>query len=250
MLWPQRPRFLVAKPPELPRLFAEFTAATTSKLSPETSPSVQRSVIGERSEAIYSAIGAPIGVWPVQVGDLPIEQAINQPTRQPTWQPTRQPTRLPIRRSGWSAVCGVGLWAMLGLAACSGPIALAPFPSRPDTVTPGSLLGPFDGLVIDQGTTNPVAGALVIGTWAFETATGLTTPEASYTETTQTSSDGSYQIPKLPAARYQTGLLRSAKTASGSKNSSPVSRMPSTWCSSVPARRCDALPRPRSCRLP
>jgi hypothetical protein len=102
----------------------------------------------------------------------------------------------------WGAV------SLLGLAACSGPIALAPFPARPDTVVPGSLLGPFDGQIVDQGTTNPVAGALVLGTWAFETPAGLAAPEASYTESTLTANDGSYRLPALPVGRYQPALLR------------------------------------------
>ncbi len=205
MLWPQRPRFVVAKQPELPRIFAELPAATTAKLSPETGSFVQRSLLRERSEAICSAIGSAIGVGAAREGDLPIEQAIEQAINQ---RPSQSQPRSPIKRSAWSAVCGIGLCGLLGLGACSGPIALAPFPSRPDTVTPGSLLGPFDGLVIDQGTNNPVAGALVVGTWAFESAAGIATPEASYTATTQTGSDGAYQLPRLPGGRYQQGLLR------------------------------------------
>lgn len=103
-----------------------------------------------------------------------------------------------------------GLWlgGLLGLAACAGPIALAPFPLRPDTVVPGSLLGPFDGQVVDQGTNNPIAGALILGTWAFETPAGLAIPDSSYTESTLTGNDGSYRLPKLPSARSQPALLR------------------------------------------
>lgn len=108
-----------------------------------------------------------------------------------------------------AAACrAVGLWGLLGLSACAGPIALAPFPIRPDTVIPGSLLGPFDGQVVDHASGNPIAGALVLGTWAFETPAGLAIPEASHTESTQTGNDGNYLLPKLPAGQSQPALLR------------------------------------------
>ena len=51
-------------------------------------------------------------------------------------------------------------------------------------------------------------GALVLGSWAFETPAGLATPDSSYTESTLTGNDGSYRLPKLPGGRSQPALLR------------------------------------------
>ena len=119
-----------------------------------------------------------------------------------------------VRRTGpsrgaLSVACrAAGLCGVLGVLACAGPVAVAPFSLRPDTVVSGSLLGPFDGQVVDQGTNNPIAGALVLGTWAFETPAGLATPDSSYTESTLTGNDGSYRLPKLPGGRSQPALLR------------------------------------------
>jgi hypothetical protein len=62
--------------------------------------------------------------------------------------------------------------------------------------------------VVDQGTGNPIPGALVIGSWAFETPAGLSTPEASHTKSTQTGSDGGYRLPSLPTGQYRPALLR------------------------------------------
>lgn len=106
------------------------------------------------------------------------------------------------------ALRAAGLCGSLALGACAAPIAVAPFPARPDTVIPGNLRGPFDGQVVDQGTGNPIAGALVLGSWAFESAAGLPTPEAAYTESTLTGNDGNYRLPILPASRLQSALLR------------------------------------------
>ncbi|HND10488.1 MAG TPA: hypothetical protein PKL17_09850 [Pseudomonadota bacterium] len=106
-------------------------------------------------------------------------------------------------------VFGLGLWAMLfGLAGCMGPVAKASFAKRLGSGEAGNLLGPFDGLVIDQSTSNPLASALVVGTWAFQETGGLAVPESSYTVTAVTGSDGSYSLPSLPAGRQFAGLLR------------------------------------------
>lgn len=185
MLWPLRPPHLEPAPPGQPSPFARLAGAAASKM-PTAGLSSRAPAIG-RPLAIGLAIASRPGV-----------------------APTAGSARC---RAGFAGVLrAVGLWgvlcgALLG-AACSGPIALAPFPARPDTVIPGSLLGPFDGQVVDQGTGNPIAGALVLGSWAFETPAGLSTPETAYTDSTLTGNDGSYRLPKLPSARLQSGLLR------------------------------------------
>ncbi|MFO0574616.1 MAG: hypothetical protein U1A78_11490 [Polyangia bacterium] len=90
---------------------------------------------------------------------------------------------------------------------CAGGVARAPFPARPDTVVPGSLNGPFDGVVLDQSTNEPVAGALVLASWAFEDAQGLLTPSASYSTSVITEVDGSYRLPLLPRAQSRPSAL-------------------------------------------
>ena len=59
------------------------------------------------------------------------------------------------------------------LSACGPVVENAPFSARPDTLRPGDLLGPFDGLVVDSETDRPLAGAAVSGAWAFERGIGL-----------------------------------------------------------------------------
>lgn len=95
------------------------------------------------------------------------------------------------------------------LAGCSGGVVRAPFPARPDTVVPGSLAGPFDGVVLDQGTSEPIAGALVLASWAFESPRGLLSPYAGYSTSVVTEIDGTYRLPALPRSQsHPSSLLR------------------------------------------
>jgi hypothetical protein len=71
----------------------------------------------------------------------------------------------------------------------------APFAVRPDTLQPGDLLGPFDGIVVDMETERPIASATVAGSWAFERGTGLTGPAAVREFSIETNADGRYRIP-------------------------------------------------------
>lgn len=82
-------------------------------------------------------------------------------------------------------------------AGCGPIIDRAEFPARPDTLRPGDLLGPFDGVVLDSDTERPVTGAVVAGSWAFERGVGLSGPMAAHEYVTQTGADGRYRIPKL-----------------------------------------------------
>jgi len=96
----------------------------------------------------------------------------------------------------------------LSSSGCTGVVAQAPFRLRPDTTHWGSLKGPFDGHIFDQGTTNPISGAMVIGTWAFESEAGPAVPVASYSVNVLSGSDGSYSIPELPLSQQRSALLR------------------------------------------
>lgn len=84
------------------------------------------------------------------------------------------------------------------LAACSGArVRNAPFRARPDSVKPGTLLGPFDGRVVDASTGDPVAGALVYASWSFQAGYGFTTPAGHREQITSTDANGRYEIPRL-----------------------------------------------------
>ncbi|MEO5767959.1 MAG: hypothetical protein ABIS92_06375, partial [Polyangia bacterium] len=90
------------------------------------------------------------------------------------------------------------------VAGCGPLVERAPFPSRPDSVRPADLLGPYDGKVIDADSERPIAGALVVGSWAFERGIGVSGPLAAEEFVTQTGVDGRYAIPRL--RRLPTGL--------------------------------------------
>jgi hypothetical protein len=86
----------------------------------------------------------------------------------------------------------------LGLGAACGPIVeRAPFSYRPDTMSPGDLLGPFEGIVVDADTDHPLAGAVVAASWAFERGIGLVGPAGSEEILTETGADGRYRLPAL-----------------------------------------------------
>lgn len=91
------------------------------------------------------------------------------------------------------------------LAAACGPMVERPsFPSRPDSVRPGNLLGPYDGTVLDADTERPIAGALVAASWAFERGIGVPGPIDAEEVVTQTGADGRYSIAML--GRLPAGL--------------------------------------------
>jgi hypothetical protein len=92
------------------------------------------------------------------------------------------------------------LWGFLlstFLAGCAGPVATAPFPARNDTSYPGDLLGAFDGRVVDAASGKPLPSAVVFASWGFETGRGLTAPAGAASVSTETDSDGRYEIPRL-----------------------------------------------------
>jgi hypothetical protein len=94
---------------------------------------------------------------------------------------------------------------LLALAGACGPIVeRAPFSYRPDTMSPGDLLGPFEGIVVDADTDRPLAGAVVSASWAFERGIGLVGPAGSEEVLTETGADGRYRLPAL--AKLPSGL--------------------------------------------
>jgi hypothetical protein len=89
-------------------------------------------------------------------------------------------------------------------AGCAPPAARpAPFRARPDSADVGSLLGPFNGRVIDTATNNPVAGALVYATWSLERGDGLPAAAGFREHVASTDSNGGYRIPLLTSLAGQ-----------------------------------------------
>ena len=84
------------------------------------------------------------------------------------------------------------------VSSCGPVVENAPFSARPDTLRPGELLGPFDGLVLDGETDRPVTGAVVAGAWVFERGIGLQGPAAALEAVTETGADGRYRL-TIPA---------------------------------------------------
>jgi len=83
-------------------------------------------------------------------------------------------------------------------SACGPVVENAPFSARPDTLRPGDLLGPFDGVVADGETDRPLGGVVVAGAWAFERGIGLQGPAAALEAATETGADGRYRV-SIPA---------------------------------------------------
>jgi hypothetical protein len=83
-----------------------------------------------------------------------------------------------------------------GVSACGPVVGRANFSSRPDTLEPGDMLGPFDGMVVDAETERPIASATVSAMWAFERGIGLVGPAGTREATMETSADGRYHIPR------------------------------------------------------
>lgn len=64
-----------------------------------------------------------------------------------------------------------------------------------DQVTDASLLGPFDGQVVDVATNEPIADATVISVWSFDRGDGFIGPHGAETYTAETDAAGRYRIP-------------------------------------------------------
>lgn len=83
------------------------------------------------------------------------------------------------------------------LVGCAPLVRPATFVGARDQVTDATLLGPFDGQVVDVATGEPVAEAMVVGVWAYDRGDGFIGPHGSETYVTSTDAAGRYRI--LPA---------------------------------------------------
>jgi hypothetical protein len=70
----------------------------------------------------------------------------------------------------------------------------APFRARPDATVPGKLVGPFSGQVNDAATGDPVAGALVYGTWTYQAGNTAGQPAGFREAVASTDANGRYLI--------------------------------------------------------
>lgn len=81
------------------------------------------------------------------------------------------------------------------LAACAPVVRPAPFSGARDQVTDVSLLGPFDGQVVDTNTGDPIAGATVVGVWSYDAGDGFIAPQGAESVTVVTDQAGRYRLP-------------------------------------------------------
>lgn len=90
------------------------------------------------------------------------------------------------------------LGLLLAAVGCS-PIVRDPgFSGARDRVTDVSLLGPFDGQVLDEQTAEPLQGATVVGVWSYDVGDGLIAPLGSEVVEVKTDQAGRYRIPNAP----------------------------------------------------
>jgi hypothetical protein len=100
-------------------------------------------------------------------------------------------------RRGLAAAAAGTLLVVVAAGGCGPLIDPAPFAVRPDSVRPGDLLGPYDGIVTELESDRPVAGAVVAASWAFERGIGFHAPLGTREVVVETGADGRYLIPRL-----------------------------------------------------
>lgn len=112
-------------------------------------------------------------------------------------QPIAIPRETVNRRTPAAGPSPVLAVLLLAVGGCAPIVDRAAFPERPDSLRPGDLLGPYDGLVLDAETERPVPGATVAASWAFERGIGLVGPLGAREVVVETGADGRYRIPVL-----------------------------------------------------
>lgn len=81
------------------------------------------------------------------------------------------------------------------LGACAPLVRPANFVGARDLVTDATLLGPFDGQVVDAATSEPIAEATVVAVWSYDRGDGFIGPYGAETYTATTDAAGRYRIP-------------------------------------------------------
>ncbi len=86
----------------------------------------------------------------------------------------------------------------LSLAACAPLVRPATFVGARDQVTDATLVGPFDGQVLDESNGEAVDNASVVAIWSYDRGDGFIGPNGSEVYETETDAAGRYRIPKAP----------------------------------------------------
>lgn len=89
---------------------------------------------------------------------------------------------------------GPCLVAFASALACAPVVRPPTFQGASETLTEVSLLGPFDGQVVDTATSEPIQGATVVAVWSYDQGDGFIGPAGSITETSETDAAGRYRI--------------------------------------------------------
>jgi hypothetical protein len=84
------------------------------------------------------------------------------------------------------------------VVACAPIVRPAPFQGARNQVTDTSLIGPFDGQIVDATTGEPVQDAVVVGVWSYDQGDGFIGPSGSETISVQTDDVGRYRIARAP----------------------------------------------------
>jgi hypothetical protein len=92
------------------------------------------------------------------------------------------------------------------VVACAPIVRPAPFKGARNQVTDTSLLGPFDGQIVDQSTGEPVQDAVVVGVWSYDRGDGFIAPAGSETISVQTDEAGRYRIARAPLRKRGSSL--------------------------------------------
>ncbi|MCA9696287.1 MAG: hypothetical protein KC431_02095 [Myxococcales bacterium] len=95
---------------------------------------------------------------------------------------------------------------MLLLSACAPIVRPAPFKGARTQVTDTSLLGPFDGQIVDEATGEPVQDAVVVGVWSYDRGDGFIGPHGSESVMVQTDDAGRYRIRRAPLRKRGSSL--------------------------------------------
>jgi hypothetical protein len=101
--------------------------------------------------------------------------------------------KLPIIGAGLALACVVAC-----AVACAPIVRPAPFQGARNQVTDTSLIGPFDGQIVDATTGEPVQDAVVVGVWSYDQGDGFIGPGGSETISVQTDDVGRYRIARAP----------------------------------------------------
>ncbi len=105
------------------------------------------------------------------------------------------PRRASVTKPGLPGLPGLPvILALLWMVGCAPLVRPATFVGARDQVTDASLLGPFDGQVLDATTSEPIADAVVVGVWAYDRGDGFIGPYGSETYSTTTDPAGRYRI--------------------------------------------------------